>query len=76
MVHPREVFKPAIKKSANSIILIHNHPSGDIKPSKDDILITNRLIESGNILGIKVLDHLIIGDGQFLSFKEKKYFKE
>ncbi|MDL2310834.1 DNA repair protein RadC [Peptostreptococcaceae bacterium OttesenSCG-928-C18] len=76
LVHPREVFKQAIKKSANSIILIHNHPSGDIEPSDDDFLITERLIESGNILGIKVLDHLIIGDGQFLSFKEKNYLKE
>lgn len=73
LVHPREVFKPAIKKSANSIILVHNHPSGNTKPSEDDILITNRLVKAGNILGIKVLDHLIIGDGDFFSFKERKY---
>lgn len=74
LVHPREVFKPAIKKSANSIILIHNHPSNDLTPSKDDILITKRLEETGNIVGIRVLDHLIIGDGQFLSLKEENYF--
>lgn len=73
LIHPREVFKPAIKKSANSIILVHNHPSGNTKPSEDDILITNRLVKAGNILGIKVLDHLIIGDGDFFSFKERKY---
>ncbi|WP_100065091.1 RadC family protein [Miniphocaeibacter massiliensis] len=76
LVHPREVFKPAIKKSANSIILVHNHPSGDIEPSREDLLITERLLQAGDIIGIKVLDHLIIGDGQFLSFKEKKLFKE
>lgn len=74
LVHPREVFKQAIKKSANSIILVHNHPSGDITPSKDDIQITKRLVETGKIVGIQVLDHLIIGDGQFLSLKEKEYF--
>ncbi len=74
LVHPREVFKPAIKKSANSIILIHNHPSDDLTPSRDDILITKRLDETGKIVGITVLDHIIIGDGQFLSLKEEKYF--
>lgn len=74
LVHPREVFKPAIKKSANSIILIHNHPSDDLTPSRDDILITKRLEETGKIVGITVLDHIIIGDGQFLSLKEEKYF--
>lgn len=72
LVHPREVFKPAIKKSANSIILVHNHPSGNVLPSEDDILITNRLVSAGNILGINVLDHLIIGDGDFFSFKENR----
>lgn len=73
IVHPREVFKPAIKKSSNSIILVHNHPSGETTPSQDDINITNRLIEVGEIVGIKVLDHIIIGDGQYLSLKESKY---
>ncbi len=74
LVHPREVFKPAIKKSAKSIILLHNHPSGDVNPSNEDIRLTLRLEEAGRIIGIEVLDHLIIGDGEFLSFKEKSYF--
>lgn len=73
IVHPREVFKPAIKKSSNAIILVHNHPSGDISPSVEDINITHRLMEVGEIVGIKVLDHIIIGDGQYLSLKENKY---
>lgn len=71
IVHPREVFNRAIKRSANSIILVHNHPSGDPTPSSEDINITNRLIEAGNILGIKVLDHIIIGDNKYISFKER-----
>lgn len=71
IVHPRDVFKVAIKSNANSIILIHNHPSGDTTPSNEDINITNRLVECGSLMGIKVLDHIIIGDNNFLSFKEK-----
>lgn len=71
IVHPRDVFKVAIKRNANSIILIHNHPSGDPTPSNEDINITNRLIDSGNLIGIKVLDHIIIGDNRYISFKEK-----
>ncbi|MCR1899899.1 DNA repair protein RadC [Irregularibacter muris] len=71
LVHPREVFKNAIKKSCTSIILVHNHPSGDPYPSVEDKSITKRLIEAGNIIGIKVLDHIIIGDGKYLSFNEK-----
>jgi DNA repair protein RadC len=71
IVHPREVFSKAIKKSASSIILVHNHPSGNPQPSREDIDLTERLIESGKILGIEVLDHLIIGDGIFISLKEK-----
>ena len=71
IVHPREVFNRAIKRSANSIILVHNHPSGDPTPSSEDINITNRLIEAGSILGIKVLDHIIIGDNKYISFKER-----
>ncbi len=69
LVHPREVFKPAIKRSAASIILIHNHPSGDPTPSAEDISITKRLVESGKLLGIDVLDHIIIGDGRYVSLK-------
>ena len=71
IVHPREVFNRAIKRSANSIILVHNHPSGDPTPSSEDINITNRLIEAGNILGIKVLDHIIIGDNKYISFRQR-----
>jgi DNA repair protein RadC len=71
IVHPREVFVEAIKKSSASMILVHNHPSGDTKPSREDISITERLMEAGDIMGIKVLDHIIIGDGTYLSFKEE-----
>ncbi|WP_313568617.1 RadC family protein [Acetoanaerobium noterae] len=70
IVHPREVFLEAIKKSANKMILMHNHPSGDPTPSSEDINITKRLISAGQIVGIEVLDHVIIGDGSFYSFKE------
>lgn len=73
LVHPREVFKLAIKKSAASVILAHNHPSGDPKPSREDIEITKRLAEAGKIIGIEVLDHLIIGNGNFTSLKERGY---
>ena len=65
LVHPREVFSPAIEKRAAAIILIHNHPSGDPKPSQQDIEITKRLSEVGKIVGIKILDHIIIGEGYF-----------
>lgn len=72
IVHPRDVFKVAIKRNANSIILIHNHPSGDPTPSREDINITNRLADVGNLVGIKVLDHIIIGDNKYISFKERR----
>ncbi|MFA5527601.1 MAG: DNA repair protein RadC [Peptostreptococcales bacterium] len=71
IVHPREVFVNAIKRSSSSVILIHNHPSGNPKPSAEDIEITKRLYEAGKIIGIDVLDHLIIGDGVYLSLKEE-----
>jgi len=70
IVHPREVFKRAVEKSAASVILIHNHPSGDPEPSKEDIQVTNRLVKAGEILGIEVLDHIIIGEGRYKSLKE------
>lgn len=70
IVHPREVFNRAIKKSAASILLVHNHPSGNPEPSQDDIAITKRLWEVGNLIGIHVLDHLIISDDAYYSFKE------
>lgn len=70
IVHPREVFKRALLQNANSIILMHNHPSGDPTPSKDDIAMTDRLIKAGELLGIKILDHIIIGDeNNYISFK-------
>ncbi len=70
IVHPREVFNRAIKKSSASLILIHNHPSGNPNPSKEDINITKRLMEAGKIIGIDILDHIIIGDGTYYSLKE------
>ncbi len=69
-IHPREVFKNAIINSSAGIILSHNHPSGDPTPSQDDLVLTNRLKESGELLGIKVMDHVIIGDGRYISIKE------
>ena len=72
IVHPREVFNKAIKESAASIILIHNHPSGDPAPSPEDIDLTQKLVKSGKLLGIPVLDHIIIGQGDYYSFADHK----
>ncbi len=69
LVHPREVFKPAIRASAASVVLVHNHPSGKVEPSREDREITRRLVEAAEILGVEVLDHVIMGDGYF-SMKE------
>lgn len=66
-IHPREVFVNAIKKGANSVILVHNHPSGNPEPSQSDILLTQRLEEAGKIIGIKVVDHIVIGNGRYKS---------
>jgi DNA repair protein RadC len=71
IVHPREVFSQAVKESAAAMILVHNHPTGDPAPSSEDIAITRRLKEAGDIMGIKVLDHIIVGDGEYLSFVER-----
>jgi len=71
LVHPREVFEPAVRHLAAQIVLAHNHPSGDPEPSEDDLEITKRLTESGKILGIEVIDHIIITKTGFISFKEK-----
>ena len=71
--HPREIFRFAIEESANSIVLVHNHPSGDPQPSQEDIRATKQLIEAGNHIAIKVLDHVIIGDGIFVSLKEEGF---
>ena len=70
LVHPREVFKEAFLLNATAIICVHNHPSGNIKPSKQDIDITDNLVELGLIHGIKVLDHVIIGNNNYYSFLE------
>jgi len=70
IVHPREVFKMALAESAAHIIVVHNHPSGDPTPSREDIEITKKLAETGKIMGIDVLDHVIIGDGRHFSMKE------
>jgi len=71
IVHPREVFSEAVRSGCAGLIFVHNHPSGDPEPSPEDIDITQRLVESGKILGIKVLDHIIIGDGKYISLVEK-----
>lgn len=74
IVHPRETFKEAVKVSAASIIVTHNHPSGDPSPSQEDIQVTKRLAAAGKMIGIEVLDHIIIGsNGRFTSIKEKGY---
>lgn len=69
--HPREVFEGAIRKGANAIIVAHNHPSGDPTPSEDDISLTKRIYESGEVLGIRLLDHIIVGDGCYVSMREE-----
>lgn len=73
IVHPREVYKEALRRSAASIICLHNHPSGDPTPSREDIEVTKRLVEAGRIIGIELLDHLVIGENKFVSLKEKGY---
>jgi len=71
LVHPREIFNEALKQNAASVILVHNHPSGDAEPSQDDLEITKRILEAGKIMGIDVLDHVIITKNKVFSFKEK-----
>lgn len=73
IVHPREIFREAVKRSAASIICAHNHPSGDPTPSQEDIHVTRRLVEAGKIMGIEMLDHIVIGNNRFVSLKEKGY---
>ncbi len=69
LVHPREVFEPAIRNNAAQVLVVHNHPSGDCSPSDDDIAVTKRLMDAGNILGIEVVDHVVVSDHAFLSLK-------
>lgn len=71
ILHPREVFRPAIKHSASRIILVHNHPSGNAEPSNEDLEVTKKLIEAGKLIDIKVLDHVIIGNGSWWSWREE-----
>nr|WP_139189599.1 DNA repair protein RadC [Evansella caseinilytica] len=73
IVHPREVFKEAFRYSAAAVICLHNHPSGDVTPSREDIEVTKRLAQCGSMLGIDMLDHIIIGDHRYCSLKEKGY---
>jgi len=73
LVHPREVFREAIKEAAASVLFVHNHPSGDPNPSRDDIDITRRLVETGRVIGINVIDHIVISDAAYLSLMEKGY---
>ncbi len=70
IVHPRETFKHAVRESAAAVIFVHNHPSGDTRPSQEDILLTKRLVQAGDVLGIRVLDHVIVGDGGHFSFRD------
>jgi DNA repair protein RadC len=70
-VHPREVFKDAIKHGACTVIVVHNHPSGDATPSVEDNMITDQLAAAGKLVGIPVLDHIIIGDGHYVSLRER-----
>ncbi len=71
IVHPREIFSIPLRKSAASVILVHNHPSGDPSPSSEDLAVTGRLVDAGHMLGVNVTDHIIIGDGIYFSFREK-----
>ena len=71
IVHPRDIFTAAVLNNASGIVLFHNHPSGDPEPSREDIETTQRLISAGEIMGIKVLDHVIVGENRYCSFKER-----
>lgn len=74
LVNAREVFAQALKYNAVSILLLHNHPSGDCTPSRNDILVTTKISQAGEIMGIRLIDHIIIGDNKYTSLKEKEYF--
>ena len=75
LVSPREVFAEALRRNAAAVILLHNHPSGDPTPSREDVLATRRVIDAGKIIGIELLDHIIIGDNCFISLRDKGFFK-
>ena len=76
IVHPREVFALAVRESAAAVILLHNHPSGDPTPSGEDRQLTSRLVEAGRLLGIRVVDHVILGDGRYVSFADEGWLTE
>ncbi len=71
IVHPREVFLPAVRESAGAVVLVHNHPSGDPRPSEEDVAVTRRLVRASELLGIRVLDHVIVGDGRYTSLRQE-----
>jgi len=74
IVHPREVFAPVIRESAAAVLFVHNHPSGDPTPSREDIELTTRLREAGELMGVRVLDHIIVGNGEYVSFCDRGLF--
>ena len=74
LVHPREVFGPAVRMGAAAVLCAHNHPSGDPEPSAEDVDVTRRLLDSGRLLGIPLLDHIVLGDGSYLSLRERMGF--
>jgi len=76
IVHPREVFSLAVKESAAAVIFLHNHPSGDPTPSQEDRMLTARLVSAGEVLGIRVLDHLVVGDGRYVSFADQGWLTD
>jgi DNA repair protein RadC len=75
IVHPHEVFKSALMESSASVIMVHNHPSGDPSPSREDIMVTEKMVEGGKLLGIDVLDHIIIGEGRYISLKDEGFVR-
>jgi DNA repair protein RadC len=74
LVHPREVFAPAVREAAAAVIVVHNHPSGDPEPSAEDLAVTRRLLEAGRLLGIPLIDHVVVADGGFVSLRERISF--
>lgn len=75
LVHPREVFAPALREAAAAIIVVHNHPSGDPEPSAEDLAVTRRLIDAGRLLGVPLLDHVVVADGGYVSIRERMGFE-
>ena len=71
LVHPREVFRSAVREAAASLVLVHNHPSGDPAPSAEDLEVTDRLVEAGRVLGIRILDHVVVAHQCYFSFREE-----